>query len=262
MANNHGDFIWYELLTSDLDAALAFYRPVVGWDAAGSGFDGMDYRILSMPDGAVAGAMAISGEMEAGGARPAWLGYVGVDDVDAAVADVAAAGGAVHMPAATMDGVGRMALLADPQGAAFYVMRGESDETSLSFAWDKPRHGHCAWNELATSDPAAAKDFYAGRFGWTKDGEMEMGPLGTYKFLRSAGGMFGAVMPKMPEMPVTAWTYYFRVPDIDAAQQAVTAGGGTVVQPPIEVPGGDWSMVAIDPQGAAFGLVGARAGAR
>lgn len=167
--------------------------------------------------------------------------------------------------------MGRFAFLTDPQGAPFYVMRGASDEESTSFSDDRPRPGHCAWNELATDDPAAALEFYGQRFGWVKDGEMEMGPLGAYEFLRHAGrapngsppghGMVGAVMPRPAQMPGSAWTYYFRVPDIDAAAAMIKANGGTVVQPPIEIPGGDYSMVATDPQGATFALVGGSGGA-
>jgi len=132
--------------------------------------------------------------------------------------------------------------------------------------------GHCAWNELATDDPESAKHFYGQRFGWVKDGEMDMGPLGKYEFLRHAGrapdgspmgaGMLGAVMPKMPGMPVSAWTYYFRIADIDAAAAHITANGGTVLQEPTEIPGGDFSLTATDPLGATFGLVGPTVGGR
>jgi hypothetical protein len=256
--NKHGDFIWYELLTSDIDAAGAFYAGVIGWTMAGSGQPGVDYRILSSDTGAIAGAMQILPQMAEHGARPGWLGYLGVDDVDASVESVSAAGGAVHTPPMTMEGVGRMAMVADPQGAPFYVMRGASDQASLSFAWDKPRIGHCAWNELATADPDAAKAFYAGQFGWMQDGEMPMGEIGSYAFMRGGSGVFGAVMPKQDGMPASSWTYYFRVTDIDIAAAAIAAGGGAIVQPPVEIPGGDYSLVATDPQGATFGLVGAR----
>lgn len=266
MTNLHGDFIWYELLTSDADAAQDFYGKVIGWSAQASGMPGMDYRFFSSGDGSnnddgVGGFMAITPEMAEHGARPCWVGYIGVDDVDASVAAITAKGGAVLMPAMDLERVGRMAMVADPQGAAFYVMKGASDETSHSFAALAPKVGHCAWNELSTSDPEAAKAFYGALFGWTKDGELDMGPMGKYEFLKVSGGRFalGAVMPKMPEMPVSAWSFYFRVPDIDAGAAAVSANGGTILQTPMEIPGGDYSMMALDPSGAAFGLVGARA---
>jgi uncharacterized protein len=262
----HGDFIWYELLTADADAAQAFYGPMLGWTAAEHP-NGMDYRIFSTPEAEVAGVMGLTPEMTADGAMPGWLGYVSVDDVDKMAESVRDGGGAVHMPPQDIPGVGRFALVADPQGAVFYVMRGVSDEESLAFSYDKPRPGHCAWNELSTTDVEGAKHFYGQRFGWVKDGELDMGPMGKYEFLRHTGrsdgsvmgqGMIGAVMPKMPEMPVSAWTYYFRVRDIDAAVAHIEANGGTVVQAPIEIPGGDYSMNAIDPQGAHFALVGSR----
>lgn len=267
MSNQHGDFIWYELLTDNADAAAAFYSAVIGWTTQSAGMPDMDYRFFSSGDGSdtrdgVAGFMAITPEMAEHGARPAWVGYIGVDDVDASVAALITAGGAVLMPAMDLDGVGRMAMVADPQGAPFYVMKGASDEVSHSFAALEPKDGHCAWNELSTTDPDAAKAFYSGLFGWTKDGEMDMGPMGKYEFLKASGGRFavGAVMPKMPEMPVSAWSYYFRVAEIDVAAATIAAQGGTILQPPIEIPGGDFSLMALDPAGAAFGLVGPKKG--
>lgn len=265
MTNQHGDFIWYELLTTDADAAGDFYGKVIGWTSTASGQPGMDYRFFSSGDGSdtqdgVGGYMAITPEMAEHGARPAWVGYIAVDDVDASVESITKHGGSVLMPAMNLDGVGRMAMVADPQGAPFYVMRGASDETSYSFAAMEPKVGHCAWNELSTTDPEAAKAFYGAQFGWTKDGEMDMGPMGKYEFLKASDGRFalGAVMPQMPEMPVSAWSFYFRVPDIDAAVETVKASGGTLLMEPVEIPGGEFSLNALDPQGAAFGLVGPR----
>jgi uncharacterized protein len=263
MANKHGDFIWYELLTSDADAAGTFYGKVIGWKSRSSGMPGMDYRFFSSSDGTdpkdgVGGYMAITPDMAAGGARPCWVGYVAVDDVDQCVASIVASGGSVLMPAVDVDHVGRMAMVADPQGAPFYVMRGFADETSYSFAAEAPKLGHCAWNELSTTDQAAAVAFYTKQFGWRQEGDMDMGPMGKYQFFHHGPGMIGAVMPKMPEMPVPAWTYYFRVADIDAAVTTIKSERGVILQEPTEIPGGEFSMTAIDPQGAVFALVGAR----
>src|SRR5690349_11021133 len=131
--NPHGSFIWYELLTADPDSAAAFYGEVLGWSAAGAGQPGIDYRIFSANGSPVGGHMKLPDGAEEFGMRPGWLGYVGVDDVDRTVESIEAAGGKVHMPAMDMDGVGRIALVADPQGIPFYVMRGASDEASDSF---------------------------------------------------------------------------------------------------------------------------------
>ena len=266
MANKHGDFIWYELLTSDADAAGEFYGNVIGWTSASSGQPGMDYRFFSSGDGSdskdgVGGYMAITPEMAAGGARPAWIGYILVDDVDASAASISAAGGSVLMPPMDLEGVGRMAMVGDPQGAPFYIMRGASDETSHSFAATEPKIGHCAWNELATTDPDGAKAFYSAQFNWKVDGSMDMGDMGSYDFLApddERGFMLGAVYHMVPEDPAPHWLFYFRVPDIDAAVERITANGGRIHIEPIEIPGGDFSLAAADPHGAFFGLVGPR----
>jgi hypothetical protein len=263
MSDTHGKFIWYELLTNDVAGAKRFYDAVVGWDIEGqSAMPGMDYRMIRRSDGGEAGGvMTLSAEMTAGGARPGWLGYLSVEDVDATVAAVQADGGAVHMPPTTMDGIGRMALVTDPQGAPFYVMRptpptDQPDAVSDVFSVDQPQH--VRWNELASSDPEAALAFYSRHFGWTQQGAMPMGELGDYRFLQHGGVGIGALMNLMPGMPASSWTYYIGVEDIDRALEAVSGGGGQVLAGPDQIPGGEYSLTAIDPQGAAFGLVGPR----
>lgn len=264
MANMHGDFLWYELMTDNADAAQDFYAGLIGWTFNDSGHAEMDYRLFSSATSDVGGIMPLTPEMISGGARPAWLGYIAVDDVDASTAAIKTAGGAVHREPWDIPGVGRMAFVADPQGASFYVMKGavEGGE-SQSFAAIEPLLGHCAWNELASTDPDAAKAFYREQFGWQPDGAMDMGELGQYEFWKvgdDRGHMLGAVMPLMPGMPMSAWTYYFRVPEIDAAVHYTKAHGGSVLQEPTEIPGGEYSFTGLDPQGAVFGLVGPRTG--
>ncbi|MEZ0171921.1 VOC family protein [Microvirga sp. TS319] len=256
MANQHGDFVWYELLTTDADAAARFYGAVVGWRnrrAEGSEFD---YRLFDMNGADVAGFMTCPPSAGDAPMRPRWLGYIGVRDVDAAVLDIVRAGGVEHMPPTDIPGVGRFAMLADPQGVLFYVMRGAMEGTSTSFAQTKP--GHCHWNELAASDQSAALAFYTGLFGWEKGDAMPMGAMGDYRFIEHGGQTIGAVMNRMEGGPPPAWTFYFGVEDIDAAAQAVSGNGGTIHYGPAEVPGGIHIIVASDPQGAMFGLVGPR----
>lgn len=255
MTNAHGEWIWFELLTPDPDAAQAFYGDVVGWTAEPSGTPDMDYRMLSAPDGEVAGLMK---RPEGMGGAAVWLGYIGVDDVDASLASIEAAGGTTQMPATTMPGVGRMAMLADPLGSPFYVMRGESDEVSHAFRQPGENSlGHIVWCELSASDPDAALAFYRTAFGWGQEGAMPMGDLGDYRFLHAGENGFGALMGMVPG-GAPGWQFYFHVPDLDAAAERVRVGGGTIAQEPVEIPGGDYSLVARDPQGAAFGLVGPR----
>ena len=253
--NPHGSFIWYELLTADPDAAADFYGEVLGWTAASAGQPGVDYRIFSADGTQVAGHMKLPDGAAEMGMRPGWLGYIGVDDVDDSVAAIAAEGGKVHMPAMDMQGVGRMALVADPQGVPFYVMRGESEEASTSFA--PMEAGRCNWNELSTPDQDGALAFYTGRFGWEKGELMPMGEMGGYQFINHGGGMIGAIMTSPPGRPA-GWNFAFGVPSADAAAERIRAAGGIVHQGPIEVPGGDWAVMASDPQGAAFMAVGPR----
>ena len=260
------NFIWYELMTSDPAGAAAFYGAVTGWTIAAqgeSGAGGVDYRMIGRSDGGNAGGvLALNADMLAGGARPCWLGYLEVADVDASIAAIKADGGALHMPSTDLP-VGRIAMVSDPQGAAFYIMdpippagmeKSESDVFSVTEAQ------HMRWNELATSDPDAAVAFYTKHFGWGQEGEMDMGDMGAYRFIQRGEVMIGAVMPLMEGMPVSAWSYYIGVDDIDRALTAVRANGGTVTNQPMEIPGGEFAMNAIDPQGAHFGLVGPRKG--
>ena len=268
MANPAGAFIWYELMTTDIDAARAFYRAVVGWDIATDpdpDAEGIDYRMIVRSDASMAGgAMRLTQEMCDSGARPCWLGYIHTPDVDAAAAAIEAAGGAILMPPSTMERVGRMAFVADPHGAPFYIFDplpppDDPDATSDAFSVDLPQH--IRWNELnaAELDPALA--FYCGQFGWEQAGEMDMGPLGPYRFLQQGETMIGAAMRKVPEQPQAAWIFYIGVADIDLAFAAAVKGGATVLAPPMEIPGGEFSATCLDPQGAVFGLVGPRKGA-
>jgi predicted enzyme related to lactoylglutathione lyase/uncharacterized protein YbaA (DUF1428 family) len=255
--NKPGDYIWYELITSDAEAAQKFYASVLGWTFFDSGQAAMDYRIINAGENSIGGVIPITKDMADQGAQPIWLGYIAVDDVDATVAEIKKRGGSEQMPAMDIPMVGRIAMVADPQGAPFYVMKPKGQGKSLAFSDDRPRPGHCAWNELQTPDQPAAWNFYSELFGWRKDGEMSMGPMGSYEFIRH-GSMIGAMMSNSATGGPPRWTQYFRVEDIDKAKTTVEAQGGTVVQGPDEIPGGEFSMNCIDPQGAAFGVVGRR----
>jgi predicted enzyme related to lactoylglutathione lyase len=211
--------------------------------------------MVNAHDGQVGGVMQLNTEMLAGGAQPVWLGYFGVDDVDAAVEAIVAEGGAVHLPAFDIPDVGRLAMVSDPQGVTFYVMRGASPERSTAYQ----RHGmqHVSWNELVSPDADAALAFYAKTLNLTKIGAMPMGELGDYSFIAdgdSAGEAIGAIMNIVPGTH-PGWGFYFRVPDIEVAKAKVETGGGTVLSGPMQVPGGEWTLQCLDHEGVPFGLV-------
>lgn len=241
-----GRFVWHDLFTSDVQAASAFYGAVAGWTFQPGG------------DGAW---MIQSGDEQIGriaplpqpGIPPHWLGYVEVADVDAAGRRAAELGGRVHLPGTDVSNIGRFALLTDPQGAFFAVY--------ASFQpWepaDTEQPGRFSWGELNTTDWEAAWKFYEGLFGWKRTSSMDLGPdLGTYAMFgldekRSVGGMSN--IARAMNLP-PHWLFYFNVPDIQRAVQAVEAGGGKVVNGPSEIPGGDWIAQCADPQGAHFAV--------
>jgi len=253
--NPEGTPIWYELMTADPDASKAFYDTVIGWTIEAQPSGPMDYRMIDSGNGGqVGGVMRLTEEMIAGGAKPTWLFYIGVDDVDASIAKIEAAGGSVLMPAWDIPGIGRLAMVADPQGIPFYIMRGASDASSAAF--ERTGMGKCNWNELSTPDQAGANAFYASVFGWTYPDKMPMGDMGDYVFVEAGGQTIGATMQTPPQGQPSAWQFYFRAPDIEAAAAKVTTQGGTVRAGPMEVPGGDRIIVASDPHGVMFGVVG------
>lgn len=250
-------FIWYELMTTDVDSALDFYRNVIGWEAADHGGatpNGARYVILSAGGRGVAGAMQLSEGMLAAGARPGWFGYVGVPDTDAKAREVEAAAGKVLMGPGDIPRVGRFAFVADPGGAPFYLLTPlPRQDAPPPLGRDAP--GSVAWHELhAANGEAAAFAFYSRLFGWETMQEMDMGPMGTYRIFGAGGEPMGAMMDKPAHVPASMWGFYFSVEGIDAAAERVTANGGEVLREAHQVPDGSWIAPARDPQGAAFAL--------
>jgi uncharacterized protein len=258
-SNATGDFIWYELMTPDPEGARAFYDAVVGWKIGEGAAEYNGYRMINRQDGGFAGGvLPLTAEMQQHGARPTWLGYIYVPDVDQAVRKIETAGGKSLMPPMDIPNVGRIAMVADPQGNPFYIMKPippQGQEKEQSDVFSPTAEQRVGWNELMTSDPVAARKFYGDLFGWTSDEFMPMGESGEYRFLAHHGTTLGAVCGLMPGGS-SHWRYYVRVPSISAAVEAVKAGGGQVTMGPHEVPGGDHIIIGNDPQGAEFALVG------
>jgi hypothetical protein len=257
MSNRHGTPIWYELMSKDPLAARRFYAAVVGWqiDESPPAGSTMDYRMINAADGPVGGVFTLTADMCAQGAAPCWLMYVGVEDVDACVASITAAGGRVQVAAFDIPGVGRIAMVSDPQGAPFYVMRGASEQESGACAPD--RAGHGAWHELHATEGATATDFYIAQFGWGRSGAVDMGPMGIYQLFTIDGRDLGGIMTDT-RFPRPAWLVYFRVDGIERAATRIVEAGGQVIHGPMEVPGGGWIVNGIDPEGAMFALTGTR----
>jgi uncharacterized protein len=261
MTNTHGAWIWYELMTTDAAGSKAFYEAVVGWTITPGTPETGDYGFIANADGGMTGGMLkLTPDMTSQGARPCWLGYIGVDDVDAFLPRLEAAGGKVTMPARDVPMAGRIAMVSDCCGAPFYVMTptpppGGGESTAFSAV----KHlGRCGWNELMAGNAANAIGFYSGLFGWTLPEPMDMGAMGQYQFVAQGEVMLGAIMQKLPQMPAAMWSHYFWVASIAAAAEVIAAKGGQVINGPMQVPGDDWIVQGIDPQGAMFALVGGK----
>lgn len=247
---SHGRLVWYELLTTDMKAAEAFYGPVVGWTF--EPFDGSPYPYdaVARQDGtAIAGVMNIPEGMNF---PPHWEMYIAVDSYDHAVSQIEAHGGSGLSQALDIPNVGRLRTMKDPQGAVFAIIQPSMPESRPEA---EPVDGDVSWHELYTTDGTAAMQFYQTLFGWQETSVFDMGPMGKY-YMFGRTFRLGGMMTKTPDMAQvpTHWGLYFRVSDINAGAERVKANGGQVTNGPMEVPGGDWIVNCLDPQGAAFSL--------
>ena len=243
--------LWYELMTTDMKAAEAFYRNVVGWKTAPFEGTGQPYTTFNRSgDVRVGGVMTKPPEVKA---PPFWSMYVAVPKLEDAQAHIKRLGGKEHTEVIAVPNVGRMQMMMDPQGAAFYIFEPSSSDQRPEGA---PEVGEASWHELMTTDWKAAMKFYEQVFAWKPSQAMDMGAMGTYQMFDRPHGMIGGIMNKPKEMANVPpyWQIYFLVPDVHAAAERVKANGGQILNGPMEVPGGDWVVSAMDPQGAAFGL--------
>lgn len=243
--------LWFELMTTDMKAAEAFYRTVVGWTSAPFAASPQPYTMFARSgDTPVAGVMAKPDDVQA---PPFWAMYVAVPDLDRGAEHITRLGGKACSPVIDVPDVGRMQMMQDPQGAVFYIYQPASTDQPPEADAEV---GEVSWIELMTTDAPAALKFYSEVFAWQPSETMDMGPMGKYHMFNRPHGMIGGMMNKPPEMAQVSpnWQIYFRVPDITAAVERITANGGQVLNGPMEVPGGDWIVNGMDPQGAAFSL--------
>jgi len=254
MSQKAGSFVWYDLTASDSKAAQAFYSRVIGWDAKDSGMIGRPYTLFSAGPVMVGGLMTLPDEARALDARPAWNGYILVDDADVYAERVLAAGGAIHHAPEDIPGVGRFAVAADPHGAVFVLFEAAGEEERAPAAPGTP--GHVGWHELHAGDLDSAFAFYSGLFGWTKSDAMPMGEMGVYQLFAIDGVQAGGMMTKMPQTPAPFWLYYFNVDSIEAAMARVKDAGGQIIHGPMQVPSERWIAHCLDPQGVIFAMVG------
>jgi predicted enzyme related to lactoylglutathione lyase len=252
---DQGNFVWYELMTSDKRAAEAFYGALMGWTTADLGQTTVDYSIISTGGSRIGGMMNLPEDARKAGARPGWLGYIGVKNADDCAEAVEAKGGRVCHGPGDIPGYGRFAVLSDPQGAAFCIIAPSAEYAgSSSNVYRRGVPGFGGWHELFTDNPDEAFDFYSSLFGWEKDQAFDMGECGVYQLFSIDRVQTGGIMKRPPQTPVSFWNYYFNVGSVDDASDRVTKTGGKVAMGPHQVPDGSWIVQGFDPQGAMISL--------
>ena len=238
---------WVDLASHDVAASVAFYGDLFGWASPELAPEAGGYRMFEVDGVPVAGVRPIMME----GQPPAWTTYVSVDDADAAVAAMSAAGGTVFVPPMDVLDVGRMAVFADPTGAACAV-------------WQPRAHigaglvneaGALVWTELSTRDTAAAADFYTSVFGWTASA-MDMGGTEYTEWQLGGAGIAGmmAMPDEVPAEVPSYWLAYFGTEDCDAAVARASSSGATVLVAPTDIPPGRFAIL-VDPAGATFAVI-------
>lgn len=253
-----GRFVWYDLMTSDPDAATTFYTQLIGWGTAPWESGPQPYTMWTNRETPIGGVMQLPEDAKAAGAPPHWLAYVEVADTAATAKRAEELGGKILHGPMDIPSAGTFAVLVDPQGAAFAIYTSQQESPAKQ---EVPQVGEFSWHELATTDHEAAFDFYANLFGWQKTDATDMGEMGTYQMYGVAGMPMGGMFNKPAEMPgPPCWLFYARVDDVHQAVEKVKTLGGKVLNGPMEVPGGDWVAQCMDPQGAAFALHSTKSG--
>lgn len=249
-----GRFVWVDLMTSDVDAAIAFYTETLGWKA--TPWEGeMAYTMFAAGEQSIGGVMAISDEMKAMNIPPHWMGSTRVEDVDASAAKVEELGGKILKPAWDIPEVGRLAVIADPQGAALALFQPKGE---MPMPEDGEAEGLVSWHELNTTDYEAAWKFYSALLGWKATEDMDMGEEHGHYFMfqrEGAEGSMGGMCNTAKQMGFPPnWLHYTNVDGCEAAIKRITDKGGKVLNGPMEVPGGSYIAQCQDPQGAAFAI--------
>jgi uncharacterized protein len=244
-----GKFVWFEHLSSDAKKAQAFYGEVLGW------------KVRQFPMGAFTYDMIMTGEtldtMIGGYAPPTtdrrsahWISYVSVEDVDATANAAIASGGKVVQAPHDAPGVGRMARIADPQGAELCLLK--------SSTGDKPDGpalpGSFFWNELHTTDPIKALAFYEKVVGFSHR-SMDMGPGGAYHILSRGGVDRGGVTAHLPAGVPPHWLPYAFAEDVDATIARARKLGAKIPMNAEDIPGVGRFGILEDPTGAILAVM-------
>jgi len=247
-----GTFCWPELHTTDVPAAKKFYGSLFHWAPNDMPVpEGDPYTMLDLAGQTIGAMTPLQKEQTNAGVPPHWNPYVAVANADETAKKATSLGGTVILPPFDVMDAGRMAVIKDPAGAVFSI-------------WQPMAHpgasrinevGALSWNELLTGDTEKAATFYSGLFGWRPKAWDGPVPYTVFQLAEGedmAGGMM--TMPdEMKDVP-PHWLPYFQVADVDATVARAEELGGTICNPPMDIPNvGRIAMIA-DPQGAAFAI--------
>lgn len=247
-----GKFVWYDLNTTDIQAAIAFYTETIGWTTQEwqGPKEGMPpYTMFAVAGQPIGGVMKLPEEAKEMGAPPHWLAHISTPNVDQTAEQAKGLGGKVLAGPMDIPTVGRFAVLQDPFGAVFAAFTPEGDME----VDHQRKQGGIGWNELMTSDIDGALAFYQKLFGWEKTDSMQTDEF-RYEMYGHGDNTYGGIGPMPPGVPMSFWLYYANVDDIDSALHRITSKGGNVVNGPMEVPGGGKIAQFADPQGAMFAV--------
>jgi predicted enzyme related to lactoylglutathione lyase len=241
-----GDFCWFELGTTDQNAAKPFYAAVLGWTPSDHPMppDGV-YTTFKLNDADVAGAYTLRPQ-EAATIPPHWNLYVAVANADDTARRAAELGATIVEPPFDIPHVGRMAVLQDPTGAYFNIFQpGDHRGTGIG-----DESGTFSWADLSTPDPDRATAFYKELFGWT------IGPApnypSSYPVIQQGANPVGGMQRNSTSPP--HWLLFFLCDDVDAAAAKTIESGGAVHLAPMTMGGARFAALA-DPQGAAFSII-------
>lgn len=249
-----GDFCWVELCTPDIQKAQKFYKTLFSWHLEDIPMpDGAHYTMMKVGETPIAGGYQITPELEAQGAVPHWASYVLVDDADNTTKRAKTLGATVYKEPFDVSNMGRMAVLADPTGAVFYLWQ---PKHGPAVALPKNESGSLGWNELVTPDTKTASQFYSDLFGWKAETQkMPSGKIYTSFFNGETpiGGMLELTDEWNGAPP--HWGVYFSVTDLDKTIASAESLSGQVVYEPISAPNVGRFTAITDPQGVHFSVI-------
>jgi predicted enzyme related to lactoylglutathione lyase len=242
----NGRFVWHDLMTKDGAKAQAFYSALFGWEVQEIPMQGCTYRMIHAGPGPIGGIVE-----DANIPMAHWMPYLATADVDQAAAKCAQLGGSMCVPPTDLPGTGRFAVVGDPQGAYFSLYKGLPETQGADP--DQPVLGRVCWNELLTTDDAAAQSFYSAMFGWN-DEPKDMGPIGIYHIQTLQGQQAAGIMKNPQNGAPSSWLAYFLVADLAKATAKAKSLGATAMMENAPIPDvGAFSLLS-DPTGAVFAL--------